>query len=79
MLNISDKKQEKLLNIQIPEHQEKKIKKRIGGTGFNSVSAYITYVLEEIMSDMDEDKDDTFTEEDEEKVKERLRSLGYLD
>lgn len=76
---MSDEKQEKLVNVTIPENLEKKIKKRIEGTGFNSVSAYITYVLEEIISDMDEDKDDTFTEEDEEKVKERLRSLGYLD
>jgi len=76
---MSDKKQKKLVNIQIPESLDKNIKKRIEGTGFKTTSEYIIYVLNEIVSDMDEDKDDTFSEEDEEKVKERLRSLGYLD
>lgn len=75
---MSDTK-EKLVNIQIPEFLVQKIIKRIEGTGFNTVSDYITYVLKEIISEMDEEKDDTFSEDDEEKVKERLRSLGYLD
>lgn len=76
---MSDEKQRNYVNVQIPEKLEKKIKKRIDGTGFNSASAYITYVLEEILSDIDKERDETFTEGDEEKVKERLRLLGYLD
>ena len=76
---MTNKKQEILVNIQITESLEKNIKKRIEGTGFKTVSEYINYVLNEITSDMDKENDDTFSQEDEEKVKERLRALGYLE
>ena len=76
---MTDKKQEKMVNISIPAFLAEKIKKRIEGTGFESVSSYITYVLKEIISEMEEEKDDSFSEEDEKKVKDRLRALGYLD
>ena len=64
--------------VELPVEIIKKIKKRIKGTGFDSVSSYVAYVLDEILSES-EDEDEDFTEEDEEKVKERLRALGYLD
>jgi len=63
--------------IELPIELIEKIKEKIKGTGFDSVSSYVAYVLDEVLSD-DEDEED-FTEEDEEKVKERLRALGYLD
>ena len=56
------------------------IKKRIEGTGFNSISSYVTYVLRELLASMEEEeKEEVFSKEDEEKIKERLRALGYLD
>jgi len=64
--------------VELPVEMIEKIKKRIKGTGFDSVSSYIAYILDEILSEP-EDEDEDFTEEDEEKVKERLRALGYLD
>ena len=64
--------------VELPVEIIEKIKKRIKGTGFDSVSSYVAYVLDEILSES-EDEDEDFTEEDEEKVKERLRALGYLD
>ncbi len=64
--------------VEISSHIIEKIKNRIKDTGFDSVSSYIEYVLNEVLSDT-EDKDEEFTEEDEKKVKERLRALGYLD
>ena len=67
---------EETIKISIPLSLYKKIKEKIHETGFSSVSDYVTYVLREILS---EDEEEEFTEEDEEKVKERLRSLGYLD
>lgn len=66
------------VSVELPVEIIEKIKKRIKGTGFNSVSSYIAYILNEILSENDDEGED-FTEEDEEKVKERLRSLGYLD
>ena len=70
----------KYTTISIPTPLAEKIKKRIEGTGFHSLSSYVTYVLREVISNMDEDaEEEAFTKEDEEKVKDRLRALGYLD
>ncbi len=66
--------------VSIPTQLYKNIKGRIEGTGFTSVSDYVTYVLREVLSSLEEeDKEEVFSEEEEEKVKERLRALGYLD
>ncbi len=75
-----EKNEKKYTTISIPTPLAEKIKKRIEGTGFNSLSSYVTYVLREVISGMDEeDGEEAFSKEDEEKVKERLRALGYLD
>ena len=51
------------------------------GTGFSSVSSYVTYVLRQILSSIEEEErtKQAFTKEEEEKVKQRLRGLGYID
>jgi Arc/MetJ-type ribon-helix-helix transcriptional regulator len=76
---VEEKDEKKYTTISIPTPLAEKIKKRIKGTGFHSLSSYATYVLREIISNIDEDEEEAFTKEDEEKVKERLRALGYLD
>ena len=46
------------------------------------MSSYVTYVLREIIAEEErqDDKDDSpFSKEDEERVKDRLRALGYID
>jgi Arc/MetJ-type ribon-helix-helix transcriptional regulator len=73
------KDEKKFTTISIPSPLAEKIKKRIDGTGFTSLSSYVTYVLREVISGMDESTEEAFTKEDEEKVKDRLRALGYLD
>ena len=66
--------------VSIPVQLIEKIKERIKGTGFTSVSAYVTYVLREVLSSLEmEEKKEVFTKDEEEKVKEKLRALGYLD
>ena len=75
-----EKDDKKYTTISIPTPLAEKIKKRIEGTGFNSLSSYVTYVLREVISNIEEEEqDEAFSKEDEEKVKERLRALGYLD
>ena len=75
-----EKDKKNYTTISIPTPLAEKIKKRIEGTGFNSLSSYVTYVLREVISGIDEDeRDEAFSKEDEEKVKDRLRALGYLD
>jgi len=75
-----EKNEKKYTTISIPTPLAEKIKRRIEGTGFHSLSSYVTYVLREVISGMEEDEgEEAFTKEDEEKVKDRLRALGYLD
>ena len=74
-----EKDEKKYTTVSIPTPLAEKIKKRIKGTGFTSLSSYVTYVLREVISGMDEESEEAFSKEDEEKVKDRLRALGYLD
>ena len=77
---VEEKEDKKFTTISIPSQLAEKIKKRIEGTGFHSLSAYVTYVLREVISGIENEEDDeAFSKEDEEKVKDRLRALGYLD
>jgi len=74
-----EKKEKKFTTISIPTPLAEKIKKRIKGTGFTSLSSYVTYVLREVISGMDTEEEEVFTKEDEKRVKDRLRALGYID
>ena len=67
--------------VSIPKILAEKIKERMKGTGFASVSAYVTYVIRQVLSSIEEEEKskEAFTKEEEEKVKQRLRDLGYID
>lgn len=71
-------KPKKFTTVSIPTTLFKKVEDRIKGTGFTSVSSYVAYVLREIVAE-GEEEEEPFTKEDEERVKERLRALGYID
>ncbi|HLD76073.1 MAG TPA: hypothetical protein VI874_03580 [Candidatus Norongarragalinales archaeon] len=66
----------KYTTVSLPTVLFEKIKKRIEKTEFTSVSDYVTYVLRELISDEPEEQT---VQDDEEKVKDRLRSLGYIE
>jgi len=73
-----------ITTVTIPAQLALKLKKRIEGTGFTSLSSYVTYILRQVVSsiEIDETKKkekEAFSEEDEKRVKDRLRGLGYLD
>jgi Arc/MetJ-type ribon-helix-helix transcriptional regulator len=76
---IEEKDEKKFTTISIPTPLAEKIKKRIKGTGFTSLSSYVTYVLREVLAGLEEESEEAFSKEDEERVKDRLRALGYLD
>lgn len=67
--------------VSIPKPLAKKIKERMKGTGFSSASSYVTYILRQVLSSIESDErsKQAFTREEEEKVKQRLRDLGYID
>lgn len=81
MAEKKKKEKKKYTTVSIPVPLAKKVKERMEGTGFNSISSYVTYVLRQVISSIEEEdeEDESFSKEDEEKVKERLRALGYLD
>ena len=67
--------------VSIPNSIVKKVKERMKGTGFSSVSIYITYALRQGLSSIEKDErsKQAFTKEEEDRVKQRLRNLGYID
>ncbi|MGB2763807.1 MAG: CopG family transcriptional regulator [Candidatus Aminicenantaceae bacterium] len=65
-------------DISIPASLYKKIEEKIKGSEIESVSSYITKVLRESLS-KEKAGQEELSKEDEEKVKERLRALGYID
>jgi metal-responsive CopG/Arc/MetJ family transcriptional regulator len=67
-----------LMTVSIPASLYKKIEETIKGTGDASISDYIAKALREKLAE-EEKKGDSFSQEDEEKVKERLKALGYID
>ncbi len=64
--------------VTIPTSLYKKIEESIQGTETASVSSFIVNRLREALS-KDEAKPEVFNAEEEEKVKERLKALGYID
>ena len=66
-----------LTSISISKSLSDKIKEKIKGTPFHSVSSYITFIMRLILLEK-KDGDEAFTKEDEEKVKSKLKKLGYL-
>jgi len=70
----------KYTTVSIPQPLHSKIERLIAKKpGFKSVSDYVTYVLREVVA-MHELKSvpGPFTSTDLEKIKERLKALGYL-
>jgi Arc/MetJ-type ribon-helix-helix transcriptional regulator len=65
-------------SVMIPTSLHKKIEEAIKGTDVTSVSSYVTKILREKLS-QGKASDEVFSREDEEKVKERLKALGYID
>ena len=66
-----------ITTVSIPKSLANKIKKLCEGTGFSSMSSFVVYVLRQIVSEKSP-KEKGFSRKDEEIVKQRLRSLGYI-
>ncbi len=62
--------------ITIPAPLYRKLEDRIKGSEFASVSDYVIFVLKELLA---EEEGGAMSGEDEAKIKERLRALGYMD
>lgn len=70
--------------VEIPEEHYEKFAERAPDKGFDSAEEYVNYVLGQIYEKLQRQEDSgedesAYSEEEEEKVKERLKGLGYLD
>lgn len=65
--------------VRIPRHIVSRIEDRVESTDFESVSEYVEFVLEEVVSRV-EQRHETESADviDEEEIESRLKSLGYL-
>lgn len=69
---------EKRKTIEIPETLYERVNARIKGTGVASVSDYVARVIRERLAVEENEKPSGYSKEEEEKVKQRLKALGYL-
>jgi len=62
--------------ISIPQPLFDRIEELIEGTGFNTVSAFVTYVMRQVVADTlaDAPMDDTV----QSRIRQRLKALGYI-
>jgi Arc/MetJ-type ribon-helix-helix transcriptional regulator len=66
--------------VELPSRIVERVEDRLPRTEFDSSAEYITYVMEEVLYRVEQEtEDDDFEEVDEDEVKDRLKSLGYLD
>jgi len=75
---------EKTVKINLPAELAGKIATRMEEAGFSKISDYATYVLEQVLANLEktEPQSDPPSEDEQRKVQERmkrLQSLGYLD
>lgn len=66
------------LTIRIPRDLYEKVRKEADESGFTDINEFIVFVLSQLV-ETSETGGEVLSKEDEEKVRERLRSLGYID
>ncbi len=70
--------EEEIMTVNIPISLYQEIEQIVSKEGYSSVEEYITFVLRERCAQEKAGKE-AFSKEEEEKVEERLRALGYID
>jgi len=76
---LVEKEKTRYTTVSIPVTLYNKIKKVIEGTGFTSVSQFVVYVLREIIAEHESAQhEEPFSDEDREKIIEKLKKLGYI-
>jgi len=65
-------------SVELPESLFNRVEARIKGSEFASVSDYVAFVVREKLVGEEEKPKASFTEDEEKKIKDRLRALGYL-
>ena len=69
---------ESKVTVKIPRPLYRKIQAVVEGSGFNSPTDFIVYVLRDLMGEHEEAEAQEFTQEELDEVKRKLKNLGYL-
>lgn len=70
---------ERTREIELPTRIVSRVEDRLPRTEWDSPEQYVAYVLEEVLYRVEQETDDEDYESvDEDEVKDRLKSLGYL-
>ena len=64
-------------SVDIPETLYEAIEERIKNEDFSSVSDFVIYAVRRVLADLGEHQE-SLSEEEKEKIQERLKALGYL-
>ena len=64
--------------VALPESVLDRVENRLPYTEFDTSEAYVTYALEELLSQVVEVSDDDYEVAAEGEIENRLKSLGYL-
>ena len=65
--------------VNLPARIVERVEARLPRTEWDTPEEYMTYVMEEVLYQVEQEtEDDDFEEVDEDEVKDRLKSLGYL-
>ena len=67
---------EKMKCVEIPESLYRSVEQKIQDTDFPSVSEFVTYIVRESIPKLS--KREPLSKEEEEAIKRRLKSLGYI-
>lgn len=67
---------EKMKCVEIPESLYRAVEQKIQDTDFPSVSEFVTYIVRESIPKLS--KRESLSKEEEEAIKRRLKSLGYI-
>lgn len=69
-----------MVNVEIDDDMYSVLEARAEEKDFDETEEYIDYLLKQIVEKIRREKQDTeYTEEEEKKVKNRLKDLGYMD
>lgn len=68
----------KSVRINIPYGISEKLKSKMSSAGYDSIEAYVNYILSQLVSSGGSEEYNAYGEEEEKNVRESLKELGYL-
>jgi Arc/MetJ-type ribon-helix-helix transcriptional regulator len=69
---------ESKVTVKIPRPLYRRIQQVVDGSGFNSPTDFIVYVLRDLMGEAESQVPKEFTQDELDDVKRKLKNLGYL-